>query len=180
MQVFGKTGNLSFSVTNAVQGFVYLTNVLANTNSLGIVTSYTNTGPFSNSIAVFAPTNNPPFTNNYSGYASFDVFVTNNTTLAYFGPVTVSVMVSALPITYAGNTNSPPVLSTNLPNQTINELTTLTVTNTATDANTNLTLTYTVTMIIDTNAMVASNWPTIYVTTTPAPVIETNGIITDR
>ena len=28
MQLFGKTGNLSFSVTNAVNGTVYLTNVL--------------------------------------------------------------------------------------------------------------------------------------------------------
>ncbi len=178
LQMFGKTGNLSFSVTNAVQGFVYLTNVLNYTNSVGIVIAFTNTGPFSNSIAVFTPTNNLPFTNNYSGYASFDVFVTNNNTIAYFGPVTVSVMVSAVPITYANNTNTPPVLSTNIPNQTVNELTLLTVTNTATDANTNLTLTYTVTMSVDTNAMIASNWPTIYATTTPSPVIDANGIIT--
>ena len=156
-------------MTNGVQGFVYLTNVLG---------SVTNTGPFSNSIAVFTPTNNAGAATNYSGYASFDVFVTNNNTIAYFGPVTVSVMVSAVPITYASNTNSPPVLSSNLPNQTINELTTLTVTNIATDANTNLTLTYTVTMTIDANAMFASNWPTIYATTIPSPTIDANGIIT--
>jgi len=98
-QLFGKTGNLSFSLTNAVQGFVYLTNVLG---------PVTNTGVFSNSIAVFTPTNNLPPTTNYSGYASFDVFVTNNDTIAYFGPVTVSVMVSAVPI--AINSNMPPVI----------------------------------------------------------------------
>jgi subtilisin-like proprotein convertase family protein len=101
MQLFGKTGNLSFSVTNAMQGFVYLTNVLG---------SVTNTGPFSNSIAVFTPTNNLPFTTNYSGYASFDVFVTNNATIAYFGPVTVSVVVSKVPV--AINSNMPPVITT--------------------------------------------------------------------
>ena len=101
MQLFGKTGNLSFSVTNAMQGFVYLTNVLG---------SVTNTGPFSNSIAVFTPTNNLPFTTNYSGYASFDVFVTNNATIAYFGPVTVSVIVSAVPVKI--NSNMPPVITT--------------------------------------------------------------------
>ena len=178
MQVFGKTGNLSFSVTNAVQGFVYLTNVLSYINPLGAATVVTNTGPFSNSIAVFTPTNNAGATTNYSGYAGFDVFVTNNNTIAYFGPVTVSVVVSAVPITYANNTNSPPVLSTNIPNQNVNELTTLTVTNTATDANTNLTLTYTVSMVVDYAAMLASNWPTIYATTIPPPMIDTNGIIT--
>ena len=46
-RLFGETGNLSFFVTNAVNGSVYLTNVLG---------SVTNTGPFSNSIAVFTPT----------------------------------------------------------------------------------------------------------------------------
>jgi subtilisin-like proprotein convertase family protein len=99
MQLFGKTGNLSFSVTNNIHGFVYLTNVLNYTNSLGAVTSFTNTGPFSNSIAVFTPTNNAGAATNYSGYASFDVYVTNNATIAYFGPVTVSVMVSAVFVT---------------------------------------------------------------------------------
>ena len=77
-QLFGKTGNLSFSVTNGIHGFVYLTNVLVTATA-----SVTNTGPLSNSIAVFTPTNNPPFTTNYSGYASFDVYVTNNDTVAY-------------------------------------------------------------------------------------------------
>ena len=87
--ICGKTGNLSFSVTNAVNGSVYLTNVLG---------SVTNTGPFSNSIAVFTPTNN------FGGFASFDFFVTNNATVAFFGPVTVSVMNSAVPVLYGSVT----------------------------------------------------------------------------
>jgi subtilisin-like proprotein convertase family protein len=87
----GNSGQLSFFVTNAVNGSVYLTNVLG---------SVTNTGPFSNSIAVFMPATN------YSGYASFGFVVTNNDTVAYFGPVPVSVMVSAVEIT---NAPVPPV-----------------------------------------------------------------------
>jgi hypothetical protein len=90
----GKTGNLSFAVTNGVNGFVYLTNVLG---------SVTNTGTFSNSIAVFTPTNNFGGNTNY-GFASFGFFVTNNDTVAYFGPVAVSVMVSAVPVTYGSVT----------------------------------------------------------------------------
>ena len=159
----GNSGLLSFSVTNPVNGTVYLTNVLG---------SVTNTGPFSNSIAIFTPANN------FSGYASFDYYVTNNDTVAYFGPVTVSVVVSAIPVVFAAVNTNAPVLATNLPAQTIDELTTLTVTNTATDANTNLTLTYTVTMAIDTNTMIANGWPLTYATTTPAPAIDANGIIT--
>jgi glucuronoarabinoxylan endo-1,4-beta-xylanase len=274
----GDTGNLTFFVTNAVNGTVYLTNVLG---------SVTNTGPFSNSIAVFTPSNN------YSGYASFDFFVTNNDTVAYFGPVTVSVVVSAVPVLKGGiitltnlipyyaanltgtngldyyrydvstnaygvefeilnassnvvllaryglplpslgnfnysanagfgtnalilvltnstpvpltsgwwylavsnasgapvnytilaselvaNTNVPPMFLTNPPDMTMDEMTTLTVTNTATDANTNLTLSYVVTISVDTNAMVANGWPLNYVGTVPAPVISNNGIIT--
>jgi subtilisin-like proprotein convertase family protein len=92
-KLFGKTGNLSFWCTNAIHGTVYLTNVLG---------AYTNQGQFSNSIAIFTPTNGAPGgTNNYSGLASFDVIVTNNNTFAYFGPVTVSVFVSAIPPTYS-------------------------------------------------------------------------------
>ena len=83
MQLFGKTGNLSFSATNGVNGFVYLTNVLG---------SVTNTGPLSNSIAVFMPTNSASGGTNFYGYAAFDVYVTNTDTVAYFGPVTVSVV----------------------------------------------------------------------------------------
>jgi subtilisin-like proprotein convertase family protein len=174
LQLCGKTGNLSFAATNGVNGFVYLTNVLG---------SVTNTGPFSNSIAVFMPTNSASGGTNFYGYASFDIYVTNTDTVAYFGPVTVSVMVSAVPVVYATSntnsiTNSPPVLSTNLPGQIINELTTLTVTNTATDTNAGVTLTYTLTMAIDTNAMIANGWPLNYATTTPSPVISANGIIT--
>ncbi len=100
MQLFGKTGNLSFSATNAVQGFVYLTNVLG---------SVTNTSAFSNSIAIFTPTNNAGAATNYSGFASFDVYVTNNDTIAYFGPVTVSIVVSKVPVLL--NSNMPPVIT---------------------------------------------------------------------
>jgi subtilisin-like proprotein convertase family protein len=93
-KLFGRTGNLSFYVTNewSDHGFVYLTNVLG---------SYTNTSIFSNSIAIFTPTNEIPFTTNYTGYGSFGVVVTNNDTLAYFGPVPVSVFVSAIPPTFS-------------------------------------------------------------------------------
>ena len=98
-QLFGATGKLSFAATNGVNGLVYLTNVLG---------SVTNTGPFSNSIAVFTPTNNAAGGTNFYGYAAFDVYVTNNDTVAYFGPVTVRVLVSAVPI--ALNSNSPPVI----------------------------------------------------------------------
>ncbi len=101
-QMFGQTGHLSFFVTNGVHGIVYLTNVLS-----GVLT---NTGPLSNSVAVFTPTNNAGASTNYSGYASFDVYVTNTDTVAYFGPVTVSVLVSAVPI--STNYNIPPVIVT--------------------------------------------------------------------
>jgi subtilisin-like proprotein convertase family protein len=99
----GDTGNLSFFVTNAVNGTVYLTNVLG---------SVTNTGPFSNSIAVFTPAMN------YSGYASFDFFVTNNDTVAYFGPVTVSVVVSAVPVLPGGIVTLTNLIPYTAPNPT--------------------------------------------------------------
>ena len=105
MQIFGKTGNLSFSVTNGINGSVYITNVLNYTNVLGVVSAVTNTGPYSNSFAIFTPINSKP---SFSGYASFDVYVTNNDTVAWFGPVTVSVVVSAVPV--AINSNMPPVI----------------------------------------------------------------------
>jgi alpha-tubulin suppressor-like RCC1 family protein/subtilisin-like proprotein convertase family protein len=89
-KLFGKTGNLSFWLTNSVNGSVYLTNVLD---------SYTNQGQFSNSIAMFYPTNESG--TNYSGFASFDVYVTNNDTVASYGPVTVSVFVGADSPTYS-------------------------------------------------------------------------------
>ena len=94
--------------------------------------------------------------------------------------MTVSVVVSAVPIAYANNTNSPPVFlrPTPCPTLTIDELTLLTVTNTATDANTNLTLTYTVTMSIDTNAMISNGWTIPMPLQPPSPVIDANGIIT--
>ncbi|HUA66101.1 MAG TPA: LamG-like jellyroll fold domain-containing protein [Alphaproteobacteria bacterium] len=90
-KLFGKTGNLSFWATNAIHGIVYLTNVLG---------AYTNQGQFSNSIAIFTPTNGAVGGTNYSGFASFDIDVTNNNTFGYYGPVTVSVFVSAHPATY--------------------------------------------------------------------------------
>jgi alpha-tubulin suppressor-like RCC1 family protein/subtilisin-like proprotein convertase family protein len=93
-KLFGRTGNLSFYVTNAWSdhGLVYLTNVLG---------SFTNTSLFSNSIAIFTPTNELPFTTNYSGFGSFGVVVTNNDTLGYFGPVPVSVFISAVPPSFS-------------------------------------------------------------------------------
>ena len=164
-QLSGNTGNLSFFLTNAVNGTVYLTNVSG---------SFTNTSTFSNRYAIFTPANN------FSGYASFDYYVTNNTTVAYFGPVTVSVVVSAVPITYGSvNTNVPPVFTNGTPaSQTNFELNLLTVTNTATLLNTNLSLTYALTMTVDTNAMLLNGWPITYANVTnTAPVIDTNGII---
>ena len=101
----GRTGNLSFSLTNSVNGSVYLTNVLG---------SVTNTGTYSNSIAVFTPTNNFA-----GGFASFGFLVTNNDTVAYFGPVTVSVMDSKVPVLYGSVTaltNSAPMTTTNIIN----------------------------------------------------------------
>ncbi len=96
-QLCGESGRLAFAVTNFVHGFVYLTNVIG---------SVTNTTYFSNSIAIFTPTNNPGSGTNYSGYASFGLYVTNLDTMAYFGPVPVSVVVSAVPIL----TNRPVVI----------------------------------------------------------------------
>jgi alpha-tubulin suppressor-like RCC1 family protein len=173
LKLFGNTGNLSFEVTNSIHGLVYLTNVLV--TATGAVT---NTGPFSNSICVFTPTNNFPFVTNYYGYAAFDVTVTNNTTFAYFGPVTVSVVVSAIPIVYGSLNTNPPVFVATPSNQVVNEQTTLTVTNNATDADTNQTLSYVVSMVVDTNAMLSNNWPLNFATTIPSPVISTNGVIT--
>jgi subtilisin-like proprotein convertase family protein len=88
-QLCGESGHLAFAVTNGIHGLVCLTNVLG---------SVTNTGAYSNSIAWFTPTNSATGGTNYSGYASFGFYVTNLDTEAYFGPVTVSVVVSAVPI----------------------------------------------------------------------------------
>ena len=81
VRISGKTGNLTFFVTNAVNGSVYLTNR---------VDPVTQTVIQSNAVAVFIPSNN------VSGYASFDYYVTNNDTVAFIGPVTVSVLVSGV------------------------------------------------------------------------------------
>jgi len=77
-------------------------------------------------------------------------------------------------------TNTLPVwLITSLPPQTLNELTTLLVTNTANDSDLPpQTLTYTVTMLVDTNVMIANGWPLNYATTNPSPVVNNNGVIT--
>ena len=77
-------------------------------------------------------------------------------------------------------TNTPPFwLTTNLPPQTLDELTTLLVTNTANDSDLPpQTLTYTVTMLVDTNAMITNGWPLNYATTNPPPVVNSNGVIT--
>jgi subtilisin-like proprotein convertase family protein len=77
-------------------------------------------------------------------------------------------------------TNTPPFwLTTNLPPQTLDELTLLTVTNTANDSDLPpQTLTYTVTMLVDTNAMITNGWPLNYATTNPPPVVNSNGVIT--
>ncbi len=109
MQLFGQTGTLSFFLTNAINGTVYLTNVLNYTNVSGVIYAETNTSTYSNSFAIFTPTNIfGGGTTNY-GQASFDVYVTNNTTVAYFGPVTVSVVASKIPIVI--NSNIPPVIT---------------------------------------------------------------------
>ncbi len=87
----------SFFVTNAIHGSSSSTNVLA-----GV---FTNIAVISNTVAVFVPTNTTPV---FTGYASFDAYVTNNDTVAYFGPVTVSVVVS--PGSVVLNSNIPPVI----------------------------------------------------------------------
>jgi len=77
-------------------------------------------------------------------------------------------------------TNTPPFwLTTNPPPVTLDEMTTLLVTNTANDSDLPpQTLTYTVTMLVDTNAMITNGWPLNYATTNPPPVVNSNGVIT--
>src|SRR6185437_11196085 len=112
-----------------------------------------------------------------SGFGSFSYMVTNTDTHAYFGPVGVSVLVSAVPITNVAPVTNV-IVFTNPPDITTTELELLTVTNTATESLTNMTLTYTVSMIIDTNAMILRGWPLTYVSTNPSPAIDANGVIT--
>ena len=100
-QLCGESGHLAFFLTNSIHGLVYLTNIIG---------SVTNTSPsWSNTVAIFTPTNNPGSATNYDGYASFSFYVTNLDTSAYFGPVPVSVIVSAVPIQI--NSNMPPVIT---------------------------------------------------------------------
>ncbi len=84
--IAGRTGNLAFSVADGTNGTVVLTNT----------------------IATFTPTNN------YFGFASFYFNVTNLDTTNSFGPVTVSVMVSATNIVMIdpGLTNAVPQTNT--------------------------------------------------------------------
>jgi subtilisin-like proprotein convertase family protein len=115
----GKTGDLTFGVQNGTNGTVYLTNGPACSED-----------PASSEIiAVFTPTNALPFGTN-GGFASFGYMVTNMDTLAYFGPVTVSVFVSSVPITNASVFSFP-----NPPDIRMNPNTTLLVTNSATPTN---------------------------------------------
>ncbi len=110
----GNTGNLRFGVQNGTNGTVILTNSSV-------------CGGSGNTIAVFTPTNNFGGGSN-GGFGSFSFMVTNNDTVAFFGPVTVSVFASSVPIT---NANTAPFTFTNPPNVVMLEQTTNTVTNTA-------------------------------------------------
>lgn len=114
----GETGNLTFGVANGTNGTVYLTN--------GATCS-----PLGGNIAIFTPTNNFGGGSN-GGFGSFTFMVTNLDTVAYFGPVTVSVFASSVPVT---NANVAPFIFTNPPDITMLEGTTATVTNTAVPTN---------------------------------------------
>lgn len=81
----GNTGNLTFFLTNVVRGTAYLTN---NFDTNGVFIR-------SNSLAVFTPAIGA------TNEASFGFYVTNTDTVAYFGPVKVSVFNSSVPITNA-------------------------------------------------------------------------------
>ena len=110
----GNTGNLLFGVANGTNGSVYLTNTTCFGGNAHI--------------AVFTPTNNFGNGTN-SGFGSFTYMVTNTDTMAYFGPVTVSMFVSAVPITNVSVTNI--FIFTNPPDITMDEMTTNTVLNAA-------------------------------------------------
>jgi subtilisin-like proprotein convertase family protein len=117
----GNTGNLLFGVANGTNGTVYLTN------------SSPCTGGGSSSIAVFTPTNN--FGNGTNGgFGSFTYMVTNTDTMAYFGPVTVSMFVTTVPITNVALATNM-FIFTNPPNVIMDEMTTNTVVNTANPPN---------------------------------------------
>jgi subtilisin-like proprotein convertase family protein len=115
----GKTGNLTFGVQNGTNGTVYLTNGAACSEDPA-------TSQF---IAVFTPTNSIPFVTN-GGFASFSYVVTNTDTFAYFGPVTVGVFVSSVPITNQSVFSFP-----NPPDIRMNPNTNLSVTNIAIPTN---------------------------------------------
>jgi subtilisin-like proprotein convertase family protein len=116
-QLAGGTGRLTFYVTNALNGSVVLTNNMV-TNYFYTNGIYTNAVvTFTNSLAIFTPSNN--YTSSFTNPASFDFYVTNNDTTAWFGPVTVSVVVSATNILLATPvitlTNGVPFAVTNDP-----------------------------------------------------------------
>jgi len=101
-QLAGGTGKLTFFVTNALNGSVILTNDFYTTVTYTNGLAYTNTVVTrSNTIAIFTPTNN--YYSSFTNPASFDFYVTNNDTVAWFGPVTVSVVVSATNIVLTPN-----------------------------------------------------------------------------
>lgn len=117
----GNTGNLQFGVANGTNGTVYLTN---QTDMCGNVLR-------SNNIAVFTPTNN--FGGGAKGgFGSFTFMVTNSDTTAYFGPVTVGMFVSAVPITNVTSTN---LVFPSPTNMVMDEMTTNTVVNQASPPN---------------------------------------------
>jgi hypothetical protein len=101
--------------------------------------------------------------------------------------ITTVVTDSGPPATSATNSfqvtvnevNRPPVFNATPANQTNNELTLIVITNAATDPDlpTNL-LAYSVMISVDTNTMTTNGWPLTYATNNPAPVIDTNGVIT--
>jgi hypothetical protein len=104
--------------------------------------------------------------------------VTNTDTLAYFGPVTVSVFVSAVPITNAGLSTNIIIFTNPPPPQATFEMEPYSITNGAVDSDPNALLTYTITTDIDTNAMIINGWPIANLTLVPSPTIDNNGIIT--
>ena len=118
--IAGETGNLVFGVQNGTNGTVYLTNSPA-----------CNAPGNGDTIAIFTPTNNFGGGSN-GGFGSFTFMVTNMDTVAYFGPVTVSVFCSSVPIT---NANVAPFIYTNPPDITMLELTTDQVLNAAVPTN---------------------------------------------
>jgi subtilisin-like proprotein convertase family protein len=186
---FLPAGDIAWYQINVPTNADYATNILLFSSAPVDVWFDTNSPPTTNILllpdgaypggtngSVVLSTTNAPFgvsaTNIYDGQTYYlGVLNTNSFTVNYGVEVNFDT-------TNVVSVSSPPVLPA-LANTNINELTTLTVTNTAMDTNIPApTLTYTLTMVVDTNLMIANGWPTNYATTNPPPVISTNGIIT--